>query len=217
MNRELYRWIVILLLLAAILALYADIRHTPSVGAAERETVCIEENKEPRTQEAPAEEPMEEIPDENLLDCREQIYPVPLDADLQAHIVSKSGEYGIDPAIIFSMIDRESKYKIDAVGDGGHSIGLMQIQPRWHEDRMEQLGISDISDPYQNVAVGIDYLSELLEKYGDMEMALVGYNAGPTGAKKQYFDRGVYSSKYSMEVMENSDKLREGVQIVLQQ
>lgn len=212
MNRELYRWIIVLILLAAVITLYAVVLTGADVEAAEMKTEYIAENEEPH-----AIEPTEEKPKEKLLDCREQIYPVPLDAAIQAHIVSKSGEYGIDHAIIFAMIDRESKCKIDAVGDGGKSIGLMQIQPRWHKERMERLGASDLADPYQNVTVGIDYLAELLEKYGDMEMALVGYNAGPTGAKKQYFDRGVYSSKYSMEVMENSDKLREGVQIVLQQ
>lgn len=212
MNRELYRWIIVLILLAAVITLYAVVLTGADVEAAEMKTEYIAENEEPQKIEL-----TEEKPKETMLDCREQIYPVPLDAALQAHIVSKSGEYGIDPAIIFAMIDLESKYNINAVGDGGKSIGLMQIQPRWHKERMERLGASDLADPYQNVTVGIDYLAELLEKYGDMEMALVGYNAGPTGAKKQYFDRGVYSSKYSMEVMENSDKLREGVQIVLQQ
>lgn len=212
MNRELYRWIIVLILLVAVITLYAVVLTGADVEAAEMKTEYIAENEEPQKIE-----PTEEKPKETMLDCREQIYPVPLDAALQAHIVSKSGEYGIDPAIIFAMIDLESKYNINAVGDGGKSIGLMQIQPRWHKERMERLGASDLADPYQNVTVGIDYLAELLEKYGDIEMALVGYNAGPTGAKKQYFDRGVYSSKYSREVMENSDKLREGVQIVLQQ
>ena len=209
MNRELYRWIIVLILLAAIITLYAVVLTGADVEAAEMKPANIAEND--KAKEIAVQGEAEEMPKEKLLDCREKIYPVPLDADLQAHIVSKSGEYGIDPAIIFAMIDRESKCKIDAVGDGGHSIGLMQIQPRWHEDRMEQLGISDISDPYQNVTVGIDYLSELLEKYGDMEMALVGYNAGPTGAKLQYFDRGVYSSDYSKAVVKNSETLREGV------
>lgn len=212
MNRELYRWIIVLILLAAVITLYAVVLTGADVEAAEEKTAYIAENEEPQKIE-----PTEEKPKETMLDCREQIYPVPLDAALQAHIVSKSGEYGIDPAIIFAMIDRESKYKINAVGDGGKSIGLMQIQPRWHKERMKRLGASDLGNPYQNVTVGIDYLAELMEKYGDIEMALMCYNAGPTGAKKQYFDRGVYSSKYSREVMENSDKLREGVQIVLQQ
>ena len=107
------------------------------------------------------------------------LYDVPLDADLQIHIIETAEEYGIDPAIIFAMAFRESTYNPDCVGDGGDSYGLMQVQPKWHSERMERLGCLDLLDPYQNVTVAIDYLNEMLEWYGrDVAKALTAYNRG---------------------------------------
>ena len=107
------------------------------------------------------------------------LYDVPLDIDLQLHIIQVAESYGIDPAILFAMAYRESSYNPSVVGDGGASFGLLQIQPRWHKDRMARLGCTDLLDPYQNVIVGADYLAEQLKRYGgDMGKALVAYNAG---------------------------------------
>ena len=107
------------------------------------------------------------------------LYDVPLDAELQLHIIETAERYGIDPAIIFAMAFRESTYNPDCVGDGGDSYGLMQVQPKWHSERMERLGCFDLLDPYQNVTVAIDYLNEMLEWYGrDVAKALTAYNRG---------------------------------------
>ena len=104
---------------------------------------------------------------------------VPLDKALQDYIIRESEQKGIDPAIVMAMIHRESDYQADTIGDNGDSFGLMQIQPKWHSERMERLGCTELLDPYHNVTVGIDYLCELLNKYdGDMAKALVGYNQG---------------------------------------
>ncbi len=137
-------------------------------------------------------------------------YDVPLDEELQLFIVRECEKHHIDAAIIMAMIERESEFKADAIGDNGHSHGLMQIQERFHLERMERLGVVDLLDPYQNVQVGIDYLAELLERYGDIEKALVAYNAGPTGAYNNWFSRGVYSSDYSRAVLESSQTITRG-------
>ena len=105
-------------------------------------------------------------------------YNVPLTEELQAHIINVSKENGIDPAIVFAMAQRESNYEADAVGDGGDSFGLLQIQVKWHWGRMQELGCTDLLDPYQNVTVGVDYLAELLDRYGDIGKALTAYNRG---------------------------------------
>lgn len=108
-----------------------------------------------------------------------KLYDVPLDAELQFHIIGLCEERGIDPAIVMAMIWRESRFHADSVGDGGRSFGLMQIQPYWHSTRMEKLGCDDLLDPHQNVVVGIDYLAESIRRYdGDVAKALVAYNQG---------------------------------------
>lgn len=113
-----------------------------------------------------------------------RFYPVPMDHDLQAHIIRTCHAYKIDPALVMAVIQKESTFDAIAIGDGGDSAGLMQVQERWHRERMERLGVSDLLDPYQNTLVGIDYLAELLDKYSVAE-ALTAYNSGTPG-KSQY-------------------------------
>ena len=103
---------------------------------------------------------------------------VPLDAHLQNYIVETSDTYGIAPEIVMAMIERESEFDITNIGDEGNAYGLMQIWPKWHYQRMQSLGCTDLLDPYHNVTVGIDYLAELAKKYGDMGKALTAYNRG---------------------------------------
>lgn len=139
-------------------------------------------------------------------------YNVPLDADLQFFIIQICEEHHIDPAVVISIIDAESDFDADAIGDKGASFGLMQIQARWHQERMDKLGVTNLLDPYQNVKVGVDYLVELLDSYdGDMTKALMAYNAGQLGAYKYYFSRGVYSNDYSEKVLAEIENLTEGM------
>lgn len=140
-------------------------------------------------------------------------YDVPLDYGLQCFVISLCEEHHIDPAVVISIIETESNYDIDAVGDHGKALGLMQIQPRWHQDRMDKLGVTDLRNPYENVMVGVDYLQELLTDYynGNLEMALIAYNAGVVGANDHYFSQGIYSNKYSKEVLGEIENLTEGM------
>lgn len=137
------------------------------------------------------------------------LYDVPLSEDLQIYIVNLCEEHHIDPTIILAMIERETQFNADLIGDNGNSYGLLQIQPRWHSARMDKLGVTDLLDPYQNVAVAVDYLAELVVKYdGNIEMALVAYNAGPTGAYNGWFSKGIYSSHYSETVVKTAAELK---------
>lgn len=156
---------------------------------------------------AKAAEPVEpeEVVEETYL-----FYDVPLGRDLQRYIASLCEGENIDPAVVLAIIDTESGYDANALGDKGRSFGLMQVQARWHVERMDRLGCTDLLNPYENVAVGVDILSELITYYdGNIEMALVAYNAGQTGAYNNWFRRGVYSSEYSRKVLSESEVLTE--------
>lgn len=124
---------------------------------------------------------------------------IPLDKELQHYIIVQSHAHGIQPQIVMAMIDRESGFDIEQVGDNGNSFGLMQIQPRWHYGRMLELESTDLFNPYHNVTVGIDYLAEKLDKYdGDMAKALVAYNQGSY--------KGTVTA-YAKAVLENAEKI----------
>lgn len=108
---------------------------------------------------------------------------VPLDGETQALLRSACEEAGIAYELALAVIRQETDFR-NVVGDNGDSIGYMQIQPRWHRERMERLGVTDLTDSYSNFRVGCDFLAELLEKY-TMEDALTAYNSGKPG-KSEY-------------------------------
>lgn len=139
------------------------------------------------------------------------IYPVNLDADLQRYIIKTCEEYMINPSIIIAMCFYESSFNADAIGDNGECMGLMGINPRWCWPEMEKLNCPDMRDPYQNVTVGIDIFAQKLAKYdGNTEMALMSYNAGDAGAHRLWFDKGIYSTTYSSNIINMSWDLDHG-------
>lgn len=122
--------------------------------------------------------------------------PVPV-AQLETnnHIDKMAKRYGLDSRIIKALIEEESGWVASAEGDNGQSVGLMQIQERWHKDRMKRLGANDLYDPEQNITVGCDILSELLNKYGNYRDALSVYNSGNIHDGKQYAERILNAAK----------------------
>jgi soluble lytic murein transglycosylase-like protein len=160
--------------------------------------ISCEESVE--TPDAPViEEPVPEKP-------TTKYYDVPLSEDLQDHIFRLCEKNNIDPALVIAMIKRESSYNANTIGDNGNSFGLMQIQPRWHQGRMDRLGCSNLLDPYQNVTVGIDFLAELFAKGKPVEWVLMAYNGGMAYANKNW-NAGVTSS-YANKVLETRNNLK---------
>lgn len=104
---------------------------------------------------------------------------VPLDGDTQALLRAACEETGIPYELALAVIRQETEFR-NITGDDGRSVGYMQVQRRWHEDRMARLGVTDLADPYGNFRVGCDYLAELLGKY-PLEEALTAYNSGKPG------------------------------------
>ncbi len=122
--------------------------------------------------------------------------PVPVtELETNNHIDKMAKRYGLDSRIIKALIEEESGWVASAEGDNGKSVGLMQIQERWHKDRMKRLGVNDLYDSEQNITVGCDILSELLNKYGNYEDALSVYNSGNVYDGKQYAERILNAAK----------------------
>ena len=123
---------------------------------------------------------------------------VPLAAETQWAIFEQCGQDSELFCSVMAIASVESGFDPQMVGDGGDSIGMMQINTRWHTGRMEALGVTDLTDPVQCAAVAVDYLQELGESLdaGPGEHQLyVGYNCGPSRAKR------TSSTAYSREIM----------------
>lgn len=93
---------------------------------------------------------------------------------IQTQAVSIANQYGLDPAIFTAMIQKESSF--DPQANNGSHFGLGQLS----EERLNAYGITDWTDPVQNMTGAAKYLKEMLDRYnGDYRLALAAYNAGP--------------------------------------
>lgn len=119
---------------------------------------------------------------------------IPLAYELQMLLYGACLEFRIDYPLALAMIEQETHFK-NIKGDGGEAYGYFQVWPKWHKDRMAQLGVTDLMDPEGNFRVALHFMRENLDKYGSLEDALSFYNTGDTG-----------QTKYSREVMERMRK-----------
>ncbi len=95
-------------------------------------------------------------------------------------IVNKYAEkYQISETLLKALIKTESGFNPNAVSRKG-AKGLMQLMPV-HTKRHN----ADPFDVETNVKIGTGHLSYLLDKYGDLRLALAAYNAGE-GAVDKY-------------------------------
>jgi soluble lytic murein transglycosylase-like protein len=134
-----------------------------------------------------------------------EYFNVPLSHDIQDYIFATCEEYGIAPALVIAMIAQESDFGAHKVGDGGDSAGLLQVQRKWHQERMDRLGCDNLLDPYQNITVAVDYIAELKDINPDLYWVLMAYNGGCRYATKR-MESGQYS-EYAVEVTQYAAEL----------
>ncbi|MCP4005435.1 MAG: lytic transglycosylase domain-containing protein [bacterium] len=109
----------------------------------------------------------------------------------------------LDPFLILGVIEQESRFRPNAEGPHG-SLGLMQVRPFVGEGVARRIalpwrGAETLFDPSANLRIGIAYLKQVVEMYGDEELALAAYNMGPYRLRRMLqrgaFPRGTYSGK----------------------
>ena len=133
---------------------------------------------------------------------------IPLSARFQKYIDGKCKSYGISTNVVMGCIRVESNFQTQIMGDNGKAYGLMQVQKQWHKARMKKVGATNLLDPYDNVAVGIDYLAELYKIYnGNWHKALMAYNGGHAYCKRRV-RAGLVNSPYSRRVMNYAEDFK---------
>lgn len=96
------------------------------------------------------------------------------DESLQTVIDHYADYYQIDPLLVKLIIEHESAFNPLALSPSG-AMGLMQLMP----DTAWLLGVDDPFDPEQNIEGGVRYFAQQMDRFGNLELALAAYNAGP--------------------------------------
>jgi len=105
-------------------------------------------------------------------------YKIP--SDLAAAIYDIALTEGIQPSVAFQLVKVESNFKPDARSVAG-AIGYTQLRLPTARSYEPTVTARDLHDRDKNLRIGFRYLRSLLRRFeGDLSMALVAYNRGPT-------------------------------------
>ncbi|HVP65789.1 MAG TPA: lytic transglycosylase domain-containing protein [Anaeromyxobacteraceae bacterium] len=97
-----------------------------------------------------------------------------------------AGALGLDPWLVLAIMRRESSFRA-SVRSGAAAEGLLQLRPETAERVAQVLGLSHggaerLSDPGQNLTLGIAYLGLLGSRFPQPPVLAAAYNAGPVRA-----------------------------------
>ena len=132
--------------------------------------------------------PMDQVPDVYW----RLLFPQPYWSEL----VANSGENGLDPYLVASLIRQESEFNAGAVSRA-NAYGLMQLLPSVGKslakrEKMKGFTTAQLLNPSVNLRLGTINLRQVLDRFGgQQEYALAAYNAGDVPVR-QWMSSGDY-------------------------
>jgi soluble lytic murein transglycosylase-like protein len=94
-------------------------------------------------------------------------------AEIEAAVEYAARTTGLDSDLIRAVIQVESSFRTN-VESGCGAQGLMQLMP----GTAKEMGVTDPFDALDNVMGGAGYLKKLMNRFGDVRLALAAYNTG---------------------------------------
>lgn len=107
--------------------------------------------------------------------------------------------YNLDFTLVMALIQYESNFNSSVISST-NDYGYMQINEINQDWLTETLGVTDYTDPYQNIRAGIFVLRKLFERYQDTNMVLMAYNMGENGACCLW-KKGVFETEYTQSIL----------------
>ena len=120
--------------------------------------------------------------------------------DYEEYVQKYAQEYNVDENLIYALIKAESNFNSNAKSSKD-AIGLMQLMESTAQDVCKKTDLQISSDelsekllePDININIGTKYLSILIQKYGNIEIAITAYNAG-IGTVDNWIEKGIINS-----------------------
>lgn len=97
----------------------------------------------------------------------------------ESQIAAAAARYGVSVDVVRGIMITESGGNPNARSPVG-AIGLMQIMPATAASACG-LAASELTDPAKNIDCGTRYFASMVERFGDRNLAIAAYNAGPGG------------------------------------
>lgn len=125
-------------------------------------------------------------------------------AALLAAADAAASSAGIPADVFRGLIERESSWNPNAVSGAG-AIGLTQVMPWWVATASGRAltgleTVADLRDPLKNLQAGARILGAELARFGgNVALALMSYNAGPSAVKKAQAKAGGSSDPMAIE------------------
>lgn len=95
-------------------------------------------------------------------------------AKIDSLIKQNGAKHGVDPYLIFCVMEQESHFSARALSPKG-ARGLMQLMP----GTGARFGVRNAFNPVENIAGGTRYLKQLMNQFnGRVDLVLASYNAG---------------------------------------
>lgn len=105
-------------------------------------------------------------------------------AQLAGSIHDIALDEGLEPELAFRLVRLESDFKERAVSPVG-AVGLTQLMPATARYFEKGITRERLYDRETNLRIGFRYLRGLIREYdGDLELALLVYNRGPTAVER---------------------------------
>lgn len=95
---------------------------------------------------------------------------------------------GVDPLLIIAVIAVESRFNPIAQSDLG-AMGLMQVIPRYHADKLDTADGHSVLDPPTNIELGARVLKEYIRRGGTEVAGLQLYNGASDDPSNAYANR----------------------------
>jgi len=107
--------------------------------------------------------------------------------------VREGHRHGLDPMLILAVIAVESRFNPFAASEQG-ALGLMQVVPRFHMDKIGPEGAPSVLLPETNIAVGTRILKDSIQRGGSDAAGLQLYNGTFDDETRAYANR-VFAEK----------------------